>query len=97
MALFRSHPRNKAELHLVEPRPAPVSSSKICETGMPDCMRMDRLRDAGSPCNMSEFVLHGTHIEAAWAATIAEGRHKERGLGICPQGVHVDPCLDVRY
>ena len=48
---------------------------------------MDGLRDAGSPCNMSEFVLHGTHIEAAWAATIAAGRHKERGLGIGPQGL----------
>jgi len=45
---------------------------------------------------MNEFVLHGTLIEAAWAATIAAGRHKERGLGIGPQGVHVDPCLEVR-
>ena len=45
---------------------------------------------------MNEFVLHGTLIEAAWAATIAAGRHKERGLGIGPKGVHGDPCLEVR-
>jgi len=86
---------NKAELHLVEPRLAPVSPSKICESGMPDCMRMNKLRDTCSPCNMSEFVLYGTHIEAAWVATIAAGRHKERGLGIGPQWVHADPCLKV--
>jgi len=87
---------HQSKLHLIQAGPAPVPPGKICEAGMADRVEMDGLRDAGSHCNMSEFVLHSTHIEAAGPTAIAAGRYKERCLCICPQGMHVDPGLEIR-